>query len=212
MIRNFKVLGLAFVAAFAMSAVAASAASADFRSEAEHTIITGTQGTTNTLTLAAGTTHCSIAEFEGTSTETTSSQITVTPHYTGCKITNFGFETVIATAEMNGCHFLFTTTGLVHLECNTGLGSAIQVTAPLCTITVHPQTISHVGFDNLSVGTTREVKVTWTAPGITYTQSNLCPGGGGTFHNGTYNGTVIFTGENTNSEHVGIWHEAGTWE
>jgi len=211
MIRNFKVLGLALVAAFAMSAVVASAASADFRSESDHTIITGTQGVPNTFTVTAGTTHCGTATFEGTSTETTSSSITITPTYENCRITNFGVETVNATVDMNGCHYLLTTTGQVHLECNTGLGSAVEVTAPLCVITVHPQTVSSVDYANIGSGTTREVRVTATATGITYTQSATCPGGNNTYHNGTYNGTVTATGEDTNRNHVGIWHEAGTW-
>jgi len=211
MIRNFKALGLTLVATFAMAALVASGASADFRSEVHHTTVTGTQGVTNTLTVAAGTLHCTTATFEGTSTETTSSSSTVAPNYQGCKITNYGLETVNAIVDMNGCHYLLTTTGQVHLECNTGLGSAIEVTAPLCVITFHPQTISSVDYQNMGSGTTREVKLTWTATGVNYTQTGVCPGGTGGFSNGTASGSILFTGEDTNGNHVGIWHEAGTW-
>jgi hypothetical protein len=212
MSRKLKVLGVAFTVAMAFSAVMAAAASAVFHSEVEHTIITGSQTTRNSFTVNAGTTHCETATFEGTLSAKTTDEATVTPTYSNCKLTAFGGETLNATVDVNNCHYLITTDGVVHLTCGgatgtAGAGTSIQVTAPFCTVTVAPQTINKVDFVNVGEGTTREIDVVATGAKIKYTQSAFCPTGGGTFENGTYIGTVRVTGENTAKEHVGIWHE-----
>jgi hypothetical protein len=209
MTSRVKVLGVAFAVAMAVSAVMASAALAVFHSTDEHTIITGSQTTRNSFTVNAGTTHCEVATFEGTLSAKTTDEATVTPTYTNCKLTAFGGEVLNATVDVNGCHYLITTDGVVHLKCGETdtTKSNIQVTAPFCTVTVAPQTINKVDFVNVGAGPTKEIDVVATATGISYTQSALCPTGGGSFANGTYSGTVRVTGENTTKEHVGIWHE-----
>ncbi|HWL49356.1 MAG TPA: hypothetical protein VNT92_05720 [Acidimicrobiia bacterium] len=205
MIRNLKALGLAVVAVFAMSALTASAAMAgttSFHSNADHTTITGEQEGTNTFSVNAGTIHCSTATFSGTSSATTTQEITIAPSYSGCKITAITLETVEATVDMNGCHYLLTSSGQVHVTCPS---APIRVTSPICTVTVHPQTVNSVDYTNTGSGTTTATTVESTASSIKYTQSAICPGGGGEASNGVYAGSVTTTCENAAGNHVGCW-------
>ena len=208
MTRNLKALGLALVAALALTAVAVSSASAaEFHSESEHTSITGTQENEirNTFTVNAGTIHCGTATFSGTSSASTTSELTIAPNYQGCKITTVTLETLEAVVDMNGCHYLFTPSGQVHLSCPS---APIRVTAPLCTVTVHPQTVESVDYTNVGAGATRSTTVTSTATNLAYTQSSFCPGGGGgAFNNGTYSGSVGTTCVETLNFHTGCWRE-----
>jgi hypothetical protein len=207
MIRNLKALGLALVAVAAFAAFASAAASAaEFHSEGKSTLLTGAQESTNTFTANAGTTHCATATFEGTSssTGTTQTNQNVKPTYSSCKLTAFGGESLNATVD-TGCEYNLSANGPVTLECGA---SSMRVTAPFCTITVNGQTVNKAEYSNVGTGTTREILVTSKVTGLKYTQSAFCPTGGGTFENGTYNGTVKVTGEaGAGGSHVGVWWE-----
>lgn len=200
MSRNLKVLGLCLMAALAMSAVASSTASAWFKSTSHHTIFSGSQVGTNTFATTAGTIHCAVATFAGTSTSTESEEVEVEPTYENCTSTPFGGATV----HMNGCKYQITTNGQAHIIC-TGTNK-IVVTAPFCTITIYPQTLEGLTFENTGSGSTEEVDATANVSGIHYTQTAGCTHGAGTFSNGHYTGTVKMTGANTAGEHVGIRH------
>jgi hypothetical protein len=205
MTRNLKALGLAIVAALALTALVVSSASAtnpQFHSEDAHTNITGEQEVRNTFSVNAGTIHCSTATFEGTSSLATTTQLTIAPTYKSCNLTTVTLETLEAVVDMNGCHYLFTSNGEVHLNCPS---APIRVTAPLCTVTVHPQTVKSVDYVNVGEGKTRSVTVTSTATSLAYTQSSFCPTGGGSFNNGTYAGSVTTTCAETEKNHVGCW-------
>lgn len=209
MTRNLKALGLALVAALALAALGVSTASATnpvFHSEAEHTTIFGEQEGRNTFQVNAGTIHCETAKFHGTATQKTTTEIIVNPVYGGCKITTVTLETLEAVVDMNGCHYLLTSHGIVHVTCPS---APIRVTAPLCTVTVHPTT-AKVHFVNTGAGTTTSVKVVSTETNLAYTQSSLCPGGGGgSFTNGKYEGAVSTTCTDTDEIHVGCWWTTG---
>ncbi|HEX9967947.1 MAG TPA: hypothetical protein VGB06_08365 [Solirubrobacterales bacterium] len=203
--RKVKAVGLALTAALALIALAASSASATnprFHSEVAHTSLTGEQEIRNTFSVNAGTIHCSTATFAGTAAEATTTQLTIAPTYNGCKLTTVTLETLEATVDMNGCHYLFTPGGQVHLTCPS---APIRVTAPLCTVSVAPQTVEKVDYTNVGEGTTRSVTVTSTATSLTYTQSSFCPTGGGTFSNGSYAGAVSTTCTDTFANHAGCW-------
>jgi hypothetical protein len=206
--RNLKALGLAAVAALALIALAASSASAtnpQFHAEGPNTTLAGVQeeDDTNTFSVNAGTVHCSTATFHGSSAAATTTQLTIAPNYKSCNLTTVTLETLEAVVDMNGCHYLFTPSGEVHLTCPS---APIRVTAPLCTVTVHPQTVQKVDYTNEGAGATRSVTVTSTATKLAYTQSSLCPGGGGgSFNNGTYSGAVTTTCTNSLEEHAGCW-------
>jgi hypothetical protein len=136
MIRNFKVLGLALVAVFALSAVVASAASAQkgmLTSDGPVTLI-GTQTgekNANSLTAFGGVVTCANAKYTGhkvsTAAETKTKEemkepthellpsgamsVTITPHYGVCNtnlIVNFS-----TTVDMNGCDYEFDLTETV---------------------------------------------------------------------------------------------------
>lgn len=226
MTRKIKALGLALVAAFAMSAVAASSASAShpfhFGSEEVHTEITGTQHAgEDVFTTNGGTVKCNTATYTATTNATKVTDITVTPHYTSCKA--FGFINV--PIDMDGCDYTFTTgtlettaggvedyEGSVHIVCpGTGHEHAIRITAPGCEVTVPAQTPTggKITFTNIGSGTTRQVTVDVALTGIHYTEHEIsgfpnCNTETVTETNGTYNGSALITGKKTTGVQVGI--------
>jgi hypothetical protein len=211
MIRKIKTLGFALVAVMAMAAFSAATASAEFHSVEEHTIIDGEQPATvnDVFTVNAGTVTCNTATYTGTTTTKTTSEITVTPTYSGC--TAFGF--VNATVDVNNCHYTFTTTTTdrLHIVCPT---APITVTAFNCWVTVGSQTASGVTYKNTpeehaawTASTTRDVDVTANITGLTYTQhSKSFPGcTNGTFTNGSYKGGATVKGTDTKEKQISIW-------
>jgi len=121
MIRNLKVLGLALAAVFAMSAVAAAAASAQNGMVTAESAVTLTgvntpEGGSNTLTSETGNVKCPEVLYTGHEVGSTtngvtsgSSDITITPHYKKCT-GPFGLPT---TVDMNGCDYVFHIGGTV---------------------------------------------------------------------------------------------------
>ena len=205
MTRSLKVLGPAIVTALVLVASTSNALATNpqFHSEVEHVTLTGEQEVRHAFNVTAGTIHCDTATFHGTQTSQTTSEFTIAPTYQGCRITTITLETLELVVDMNGCHFLFTANGGVHLTCPS---LPIRLTAPFCTITVHPQTISKVDYLNGNGGnSTRSVTVESTATNIAYTQSTFCPHGAGAFNNGTYTGSAVTTCIDTFANHAGCW-------
>ncbi|HMJ72196.1 MAG TPA: hypothetical protein VK471_02400 [Solirubrobacterales bacterium] len=164
MIRNLKVLGLALVAVFAMSAVVASAASAQGKITSDGPVTlkateTGTEAA-NSLTAFTHTFACPASTITGhkynvtphvliPSGETTA---TLTPHYNQatCKVVDLG---VPATVTMNGCDFVVHVLGTfmskyeisADIVCPAGkviereVYSSSSEALKLCTITVKAQ-------------------------------------------------------------------------
>jgi len=218
--RNAKAFGLALVAAMALGAVAASAASATYDSHSESTVLEGTQVGVNEFHTGLGTVKCKTATFEGTQSGGkeveegvwTTDSITVHPEYTKC--TAFGLS---ATVNTEGCNYVFseaTTTGEnkshseVHIECDPG--KAIVITNfGGCTVTVPEQTPTEglVDFENQNVENTseRDVLVTSTVKGIHYTRGGSCADEGVTHTDGEYTGEVTVKGFDTKGEPTGIW-------
>jgi hypothetical protein len=168
MTRNLKVLGLALMAAFAMSAVVASAASAQtigkFTSDGTHFFLTGTE-------LAGGNKleypglppiACPESHFHGGKLDTTvtptkhspltsgDSSVTIKPTYTNCKVGIFP-----ATVKMTGCDFDFklgetTPSGTAHTY-----GLHVQVTCENpATEQIHLEVYSDAGHTKLICSTT----------------------------------------------------------
>ena len=85
MIRSIKVLGLGLLAALALSAAAAPAASANpfFHSEFAGVFLTGGQTgmVANTLTTDLGEMKCNVARFDGSQGAMTTTTMTLTPAY-----------------------------------------------------------------------------------------------------------------------------------
>jgi hypothetical protein len=215
MSRNLKVLGLALVAVFAMSAVAsASAGAATFHSEIASpakTFFNGEQVTENVFTVNGRTVKCTKAVFSGEEVAP-SETLSVTPEYSGC--TAFGLASTVA---MNGCKYKFhnvTGTGPftspVDIVCPEGAHITITA-ASTCTVTVAGQTgLSSVSYTNKGTGTGRDVEVGANISGIASNVSGsvLVCGTNGP-ESATYTGTVLEKGY-TSAAHttqVGVWVE-----
>jgi|SRR5215213_7714462 len=218
---NLKVLGLALIAAMAMSAVVAAAAQA----ESPTLVLTGSASGTvkgssndNVFTVQGGNVKCvensgvKGARFEGTVTAEKSTEVKIKAAYgngsKGC--TAFG---VAATVNMKSCEYVFKSvkgsnpaTATVNVACSVA-GDAITVTASAlpCTVTVGPQTgLAHVVFKNSNTAEPTDVNVEITVSSIAYTASGVgCPKPG-SFADGNYAGSVTLEGFNTAGTKVGL--------
>jgi hypothetical protein len=144
MIRNLKALGLALVAVFALSAVVASAASAQvgtLTSTGPVTLDGVNTGvaSANQLTAFEGTTQCPNVTYTGHKYNVTPhtfipndvSTVTITPHYGLCSA-KIGAATFPATVNMNGCDYVF------HLEGTTpGVDTYTVKATVVCPETKH---------------------------------------------------------------------------
>jgi hypothetical protein len=211
--RNLKVLGLALVAMFAMSAVTAAAASADeFTAESYPATLTGKNTTANDKFLTTtGTVNCKVASYKATVSAATTS-VLAAPEYKEC--TAFGFP---ATIDVNGCKYQFNiggaTIGDADLVCEAGKTvdvTAISAGTLKCTVHVGSQSdiTGTVTYSNTGSGTTREINIGVVLGGIDYTHTQgtgvgSCPSGSATA--GTLEAAGIVTGENAGGAHVGIF-------
>jgi hypothetical protein len=173
------------------------------KAESSPATLTGSQQTGNSFAFNAGSVHCTGVTYLGELAKTELEEIVLAPSYSGCQLTTVFSETLEATIDVNGCSYRLTATGEVHLQCPGA--SVVRVTAPLCNITMSPQTAGAVDLVGVGSGTTREIDAVWGLSGVDYVQTTFCPGGGGTFANGSYGGVARLTGENSEGSHVGIW-------
>lgn len=203
---KLKALGLALAAAFALSAVAATAASADqvhSGSASGTTNLTGFLSGVNQLDTPGGNIKCN--EFSGKTSYagTTATTVTVSSvTYGAC--TAFGLTAHI---DMMGCDYKLVgsgaTTGVIHVECPTtggGLKDEITVIAtqggvPLCTIDVPAQTLN--GTVANVAGTPDDINLTPEANAVidytvTYAsgEGTKCGTKGGHTNEGRYTGTI----------------------
>jgi hypothetical protein len=209
MIRSLKLLGVVVAAAFAMSAVAASGAQAftQFTCTSEPTCIAKfSQDPTEpkqTFETHAGRLVCS--EFSGHGMGTSGeSEITIeSPAYNECE----SEETELsASVNFGTCDYVAFANGEVELNPST---CTVTITGGGgCTTTVPGgQRFSSSGtaapfnkpltFTNVETGGIMEVTIHVHATGIHYSTSSNCPGGGGSFTNGTYIGKVTAQGYKT---------------
>jgi hypothetical protein len=209
MIRNFKALALALVAVFAMSAIAASVASATagtLTAEGRTVIGTGEQVGEHELMftdhpLSGGgfaTTKCKKATFTGTAGVTDgATSVTVHPEYKEC--TAFGQPATITTT---GCdyllHFGTPTAGGWHVVTDivcTG-NSVIRIVTGTCDIHIKSQTglTTSEATNSGGASTAMDLLLHTNITGIKYTVTKDpigCPLSGiGDFSNGDYRGTT----------------------
>ena len=205
MIRNLRALGIAFVAVFAMSAVAASAAhatAAHFRCGTTGTLscnITVEQDPnkpTQLFKTHAGNVSCqkfhAIGPFSGTGPEITLTEL----EYKECELAGLAATVTVP----KGCHYTLTSgeteaepeksTGNVTLAVTAGESCKIEIKTLKCTVTVNgPQTFKNaVTYENVKT-THEEITGHATVNSIEYTTAATCPGGAGTFKDGVYEGT-----------------------
>lgn len=184
-----KILGLALIAALAMSVFTASGAQAapELEAEAEGTVtITGEQFSApehpnHSFTSGSRVLSCATAKFEGTLEPNPDPSVTLTPVYSNCTASGLP-----VTVTHNGCNYTFyggeTGTGLDHyvngtvdvvcpkgkaIEAHIYTGSSSHASgSALCTITVPSQTGRH---GNTSLNTPSEGTVDVTSTVTTET-------------------------------------------
>ena len=206
---KLKALSLGLVAAFAISAIAASSAlavevPAKFTSTKEHTILSATAINNQVFTTTAGTTECTaVAVDEATMATGVESAITATPTYTGC----IGFlpSSVTIRVTMTSCDYKFTSEvpagrehAELHIECTTA-GDEIDWEAKFLGVFVQclkvpPQTPTGGGVTYANSGIDH-IKIKATVTGIKYTEVGAC--GPGTANDGAYFGEVTVSGKDT---------------
>jgi hypothetical protein len=224
MTRKLKALGLALVAVFATSALVASAAQAEEftgydQSTGTHTetVIHGVQEGSHSFTAGSGfgSITCTTATFAGNSPTGTSTELTITPTYSGCS-DSFG-RTVDVTME--GCDYKFTTptfvssgtySGLVDLACPTGHSVTVHVTSggtSVCTVTIHAQTGLGSNHYTNKAGNPDDVTVTTDITNLhTTTEGGFfnCGVSNGEHTDGSYVGNTTVTGETTGGAPLGV--------
>jgi hypothetical protein len=206
MTRKLKTLGVALVAVFALTAVAASTASAyQYTASTYPTTGTGESAIGNdTFTTEGGTVECK-SHFEGTLSEA-STDLTVTAKYTNCRA--FGF----LEAEVSHCKYTFTepTTdgkGGWHAQVHV-VGAPCTIKASTCHVTVPLQnSLGNVTINNLATG---DVSVQANVTAIEYnviTDGFLCPfNGTGKKFGATYkqHNPITFDAVNPASASIGV--------
>jgi hypothetical protein len=200
--KHLKILGLAAIAALALTAWmgAASASALTFTSESAPITVTGKQTETAKFTTSAGTISCTGGTFNGTQATTSATTQTTSIAYSGCTFLGV-FGVVVNTT---GCNYVFKSAGTVDVEC--AAGKAITFSAVGCTVTVGAQTgLSKVSYSTTGTTTTREIVVSPAVTNIKYHTGTGCPGGTVNGTTGTYeNGKSTVTGE-SGAKHVGVF-------
>ncbi len=201
---NLKTLGLALVAAFALSAVAVSAASADFITTNDGTTVLTAEATeTQVIKNAEGVEFkCTSVAFDGSISGTTAETVTVEPTYSGCTIVLPGVGTESLFIDTNGCHYMFTTNTETHIVCPTG--KKIVWTAELVKgvkskcieIGEQTPTTPEVHYlNNALTGNAMDFEIESTLSGITYNKTGPC--GTTTNNDMTIIGTVTIKGKDS---------------
>jgi hypothetical protein len=204
-----KVLGLALIAAFAMTAVLAASAQAQIKvtTGKSPAWVTGSPpvGELHTFTVENGGPELDCEEADFTATVTGgATTVTVFPTYHVCHAI-IGTETFKATVTMNGCDYFFhggvevsSTTfkeGEVDLKCPVGKAMEIHLykneaeTEELCTLTMTEQLNKRSNeVHNEGSGSTNDVTITTNVTGnITRDGSLLC---GKASNTAVYEGTT----------------------
>ncbi len=177
--RNLKALGLALVAVFALSAIAASAAQAEYNLTPGVTpsFITAEQiahANGNKLEIPARGTKVECKEVlykSGTLTGLNLTDVNVTPEYKNCTANG----ELAATVDVNGCSITLTgetsgEQGVVHLLCSAGKTIEITIPAISCTLKIHEQTPTAGGvkYTNTEASKPDDVDATAEVSGVTY--------------------------------------------
>lgn len=221
--RNLKVLGLAVVAALALSGVVAQAAlavdhtfevtasSADLKATNSLHGPEGEETSAHVLSAGAAKISCAEAHFSGKAPTQTADSVTLKPEYKNCTIGANPAQVVV-----NGCEYTFdsdttanpaeTTSGESGTVVVCKGGGTIEVKAAGCIITfgeqgpLHGVTYTNEGSEPTGVGTTAHVF------GIKYTTNKVfaCQLAGfpasGAGSNGTYLGNATLKAYETGTE------------
>jgi hypothetical protein len=210
-VKRIKILGLAVVAAMALSAVAgaASASATQFRAEEYPTTVNGTQTSIQKLTKPGGNSFsCSTVNTTGT-LSAAAKTVTVTPEMKSCTYAGLN-----ATVNPNSCKYVLTSTneaapftGTLDISCSKG-GDSIEVLgAAGCFLKIPAQSglAASLANDDSSIKSrNRKVTVSLNATGVKY--EGNCFSDVGLHSDGTLTGTSVIKGYNTPAAHaVGVY-------
>lgn len=122
---RIRIIGLALVAASALSAGGAASASAftEFVAKPSGQSVTASQSELHTFTIGGASVTCKSAVFTGTAPAEKFTVFEMNPAYSECSA--FGF--VGSKAKMNECKFAMHITGVVDVKCPTGKEIEIEV-------------------------------------------------------------------------------------
>ena len=195
--RKIKALGLALVAALALTAVMASAASANFTSTAAHTVLSGSQVGEHKFTAGTGigAISCKKLTFAGTGTSTSEPTRKIKPSYSECKdslgrivhvntgTAEYEFTSTGAKGLFHivGGNITFTVTGSNHCTITYTSGAAninktkvsyTQEGNKLKTVTSTDNIHSHIAGGAFACGTNSTTSVQGTYFGTTLMEAN----------------------------------------
>jgi hypothetical protein len=198
--RNLEALGSAIMVMFAMGALA-SAAQAEFFSEAEETVIDGVQEGLHHFDTGTLEVTCTTAVLKGQQSGESSETLTVSPTHLACHmIMLFTFS---ATVHRNSCDYVLWDNGDLEVDCGEP-NDAIEIASSACTINIPPQILEGaVYYENVE----GEIVASVEAEHIWYEYSGpSC--GEGEDEDGVYWGDWILTGTDAGSgEPTNIWWE-----
>jgi hypothetical protein len=210
MSRKLKVLGMACVAVFALTAVSASSAMATtsgFTVGAGATRIEATQTTAQKLVLGGGgtTVKCSTSTLNGSISAGLVNEATVTPFYGAAGTCTVGLT---ATVDVNSCTYTITDTATANTydvditNCPSSAPLLITVPSTGCVVAITNQgALADVDTTNNTTSSPDDVDIALAISGITYTGNTSCPANVvGTHNNGTLTGGYTLKAFNGNAQ------------
>lgn len=214
MARNLKALGLALVAVFAMSAVAASAASADkFTTDTGAPVeLTAEAKSEQVFTTEGGNkVECSEVQVDEATVNSGDTSVTVKPTYNKEANTCTNEFTGASQVTTEGCHYTFhgetdaNGHAKVDIVCPEGSPGIVIHNGLSCDITVAPQNgLVGVHYSNVANTTPEEdIVLNATVSGISYTATSACAFVGVFSGEAEYTGEVTVTGWEDNGEEAG---------
>lgn len=205
--HKLGLLGLVAIAALALSAVTASTAvSAEFTSGSDNTELTAQALSIQLFTEEEAHWECEKVSLDETTLGTAQSEITAAPTFGACTTGDAIHGSLPAQIDVNGCHFLLTAVGQLHLVCPEG--AEIKVTEKILgtfrqCLDIHAQTptTSNIDYTNVTDSVTgkTDIKVESTIEGITYEKTGSCAFGDIEKNDWIFEGQFTLTGVNAST-------------
>jgi hypothetical protein len=212
MIYRHRALSAISLAALALCAVLAPAASADFESESSSPGLSRGSNAMQSFKTSSGsesTFECTTFSIDGgTLSGTATTTVEIDPTYSSCE----DWLGQSLEVDEEGCSYVLhlsdnSTEGTVDVECPTSTGIQFTVGDSFCKYEIDSQTgLGTIKYVNKGTSSTREIELQPSVTSITIVRTkdsflSLCPSGSST---GTYTGNSTLTGVSP-SGHVGIF-------
>jgi len=187
---------------------AASTTPSAFLTEEVPVLLNGEASSLHTIATPKTELRCGAASFLGSLEYEEVETFSLTPAYSSCVLEAFGIE-FATSVKAGGCVLEFGASGTLSIGGEGCAGDPISYTATFftakCTITIGPQALEGVGYENQGEGEERAIVISHEATGLTYTAAGtLCPESG-TFNTGIYSGASVLGALNEFEEPRGFW-------